>query len=143
MTSDRPLSSVSGPDVGILLLRLGVGGLMIFHGVHKLMHGHGFIRQTLAEHALPELLWLGVPVGEVLAPVLILLGVAVRLSAAVVAFTMAFSIYLAFGLDGFRLNQFGGLAVELNLLFMFSSLALVFLGTGRCSVYRGRRAWLR
>ena len=57
-------------DFGKLLLRIGVGGLMIFHGVHKLLHGHDGIKATLANHQWPEWLWIGVPIGEVLAPLL-------------------------------------------------------------------------
>lgn len=116
---------------------------MLFHGIHKLIHGHDFIRKSLEDSGLPQWLWLGVPVGEVLAPVLILLGVGVRLSSALVAFTMLVSIYLAFGMSAFQLTPTGGLKTELNLLFLFASLALVFLGGGRYAVCRGRRKWLQ
>ena len=36
-------------DLGLLLLRVSVGGLMLFHGVHKLIYGVGFIGGVLPD----------------------------------------------------------------------------------------------
>lgn len=119
---------------GKLLTRLGVGGLMLFHGVHKLIHGHEFIQTKLAEAGLPEFLTWGVPVGEVLAPILIIVGLATRTSALIVAFTMIMSIYLVFAGQLFSLNQVGGWVAELNALFLLSSLAIFFHGPGKLSL---------
>ncbi len=124
-------------DTGKLLLRLSVGGLMLFHGVHKLIHGHDGIRTMLADAGLPPFMAYGVPVGEVLAPILILVGFWSRPAAVLVAFTMLMSIYLAFGWGAFALNKHGAPVIELNLLFLFGALALVFLGSGRYSLSRG------
>lgn len=132
--------------LGLLFLRLGVGGLMLFHGFHKLMteNGHQGVQDMLAAKGLPTWLWLGVPVGEVIAPLLILIGVATRLSSAVVALTMAVAIYLAFGAGGFSIDgNTGGLIAELNLLYLFGSLALLCLGSGQYSAYTGSNKWLK
>ena len=40
-------------DLGLLLLRLTVGGLMLFHGVHKLIYGVSGIEGMLAGMGLP------------------------------------------------------------------------------------------
>jgi putative oxidoreductase len=136
------LSNRLSEDVGRLLLRLPVGGLMLFHGVHKAMHGHGFIEKILAQHGLPKLLWIGVPIGEILAPLCILLGVFTRLSALMVVVTMLFSLYLVFGTNSFALTEHGGLRTELNLFYLFAGLALMFLGSGRYALYRGNNKWL-
>lgn len=40
---------LSCDDAGKLLLRLAVGGLMLFHGLHKLLGGVGFISGMLVE----------------------------------------------------------------------------------------------
>lgn len=61
-------------DAGKLLLRLAVGGLMLFHGLHKLFDGVGGIQSLLAAHGLPEFIAYGTLVGEVAAPLLIVLG---------------------------------------------------------------------
>ena len=126
-------------DFGKFLLRLGVGGLMIWHGIHKLLYGHDFIINQLSANKLPTWLWYGVPVAEVLAPFLLIIGVATRLSGLIIAFTMVMSIFLVRGLSGFGINpDTGGLLVELNLLYFFSALAITFLGPGRIKLYSGR-----
>ena len=43
-------------DLGKLLLRLAVGGLMLFHGLHKLFGGVGFISGLLVEKGCRGLL---------------------------------------------------------------------------------------
>jgi len=51
------------------------------------------------------------------------------------------SIWLGFGMDAFTLNEYGGVAVELNLLYFFGALALFFSGAGRYSVRKGIPWW--
>lgn len=80
--------TLSHDDFGKLLLRLAVGGLMLFHGLHKLFGGVGFISGMLVEKGLPGFIAYGVLVGEVVAPVLIVLGILTRPAALVLAFTM-------------------------------------------------------
>lgn len=125
-------------DFGKFLLRLGVGGLMILHGIHKLIHGHDFIINQLSAKGLPTWLWLGVPVGEVVAPLLLILGVATRASATVIAFTMFMSIFLVKGMAGFGIDPgSGGLNAELNILYFVSALAIAFIGPGKIRLVKG------
>jgi len=124
--------------VGKLLLRLSVGGLMLFHGIHKLSHGFGIIGDMLVKNQLPrELMW-GVIVGEVLAPVLLIIGWMTRPAAALVAITMGMSIYLVFRDSLLTLNEFGALTYELNLIYLFGALAILFLGAGPFSISKGQ-----
>ncbi|WP_213976007.1 DoxX family protein, partial [Serratia marcescens] len=62
------------PDAGKLALRLTFGGLMLFHGVAKIQHGIGWIADALQQQGLPAFIAYGVYVGEILAPILIVLG---------------------------------------------------------------------
>ena len=75
-------------DFGKLLLRLAVGGLMLFHGMHKLIGGVDGISGMLVAKGLPGFIAYGVLIGEVVAPVLIVLGILTRPAALVLAFTM-------------------------------------------------------
>jgi len=128
-------------NFGKLVLRVSIGGLMLFHGVHKLTHGFTMIGDMLVKNNLPrELMW-GVPVGEVLAPLLLILGWKAKPAAALVAFTMAMSIYLVFRDSLFKLDQYGGLVYELNLLYFLGALAIMFLGAGKYSLSRGQGKW--
>lgn len=121
-------------DLAKLLLRVSVGVLMFFHGLHKLNHGLEFIKSTLADAGLPEFLASGVILGEVIAPILLIIGFKTRFAALMVAGTMVMSIFLAFRDKLFTLNSFGGWIVELNVLFLMASLAIFFLGAGKYAV---------
>ena|SRR5690606_25004858 len=123
-------------DLGKLVLRIGVGGLLLFHGVYKLLHGFEGIRSLLAANNLPDWLWIGVPLAEVIAPICILLGFFTRISSLFVVIMMIFSIYLAFGMSGFRLGEHGAPIIELNLLYLASALALFFVGAGKYALYK-------
>lgn len=138
MSLDKPLFT---DEAGKLLLRVPTGGLLLFHGLHKVLYGHDFIRLLLQNHGLPAFLSYGVPVGEVLAPIMILLGLFARVASLFVAFTMLMSVYLFFGLNAFKLDAYGGLNCQLNLFFLFAALAIFFLGSGKYSFKIGNGRW--
>ena len=52
-------------DLGKLVLRLTVGGLLLFHGIHKLLNGIAPIKAMVAAHHLPDAIAYGVYLGEV------------------------------------------------------------------------------
>ncbi len=128
-------------DLGKLLLRLSVGGLMLFHGIHKLKNGLEFIEKSLVDAGFPAYLSYGVLLGEVLAPLLIVLGILSRPAALLQAFVMVAAIYLVHAGELFSLTQHGGHALELQFLYLFGSLAIVFLGSGKYGISRGRGLW--
>lgn len=123
-------------DLAKLLLRLSVGGLMLFHGVSKLLNGHHHIASMLESNGLPTILQYGVPVGEVIAPLLLIVGILTVPSALLIVTTMLFSIFLAFAGKIFSLNAYGGWIIELNVLFLFSAVAIALLGPGRLRLGR-------
>ena len=118
---------------GKLLLRLTVGGLMLFHGISKLFNPGtvGFIGSKLAEAGLPEALAYGVYIGEVVAPMMIIVGLLSRAGAALIVINMLFAIILVHAGDLFALTEHGGWRLELQGFYLLGSLAIVFLGSGR------------
>lgn len=140
MTKDVSRFS-AGPDIGKLILRLAIGGMMLLHGIAKARGGIDGIKGMMASKGLPEILAMGAYVGEILAPILLIVGFATRPAAAVLAFNMVVAIALAHSGEIFQLSAHGGWAIELPMLFMLGSLALVFLGSGRFSLSRGRTRW--
>ena len=123
------------PDLAKLLLRLCVGGLMLFHGIFKITHGADVYVGMLESKGLPGLMAYGVYIGEVLAPLLIILGYQVRISALIVAFTMFMAIYLVYGFEIFALDSYGGWVIELQLLYILPCLALFFMGGGKYALF--------
>ncbi|MDD2383432.1 MAG: DoxX family protein [Sulfurospirillaceae bacterium] len=130
------LSKFHSTDIAVLLLRLAVGCLMLFHGFYKLQQGIGGIERLVSNAHLPQFLAYGVFIGELIIPVFLILGLWTRASALVLALTMMSAIYLAFGSKLLALNTQGGLAIELPLLFLVGSLVLIFTGGGKWSVIR-------
>ena len=90
-TENKPLTE----DVAKLLLRLAVGGLMLFHGIQKIRFGVDFMFPLLEDRGLPTIMAYGSYLGEVLALLLILAGVLTRLASLAVAGTMVMAVYLA------------------------------------------------
>lgn len=121
-------------DLGKLLLRLAVGGLMLFHGLHKLFGGVGFISGMLVEKGLPGFIAYGVLIGEVVAPVLIVLGLFTRPAALVLAFTMVIAWLMVGTGKTFALDAVGAWAIESLVYFFIGALAVAFLGAGRYAV---------
>jgi putative oxidoreductase len=130
----RPKESLKpGGDAGRLVLRLAVGILILLHGIAKLS-GVDPIAGMLAQAGLPPALAWGVYVGEILAPILLIVGVWTRAAAVVVAINMLFAVLLAHRGELFSLGGQGGYALELQAMFFFAAVALALLGAGRFSV---------
>ena len=127
-------------DFGKFLLRLAVGGLMLFHGLHKLFAGIDGISGMLIAKGLPGFIAYGVLVGEVIAPCLIILGILTRPAALVLAFTMIVAWLMVGMNETWALDKTGAWAIESLVYFFIGALAVAFLGAGRFSV-AGNSAW--
>jgi putative oxidoreductase len=127
-------------DAGKLILRVVLGSLLLFHGMSKLVGGIGFVSGMLAKAGLPGALGYLVYVGEVAAPVLILLGVYTRLAGLVVVINMIVAVLLVHTRQFFTVNDTGGWALELQGMYLAAGLVLALMGAGRYSI--GGRAGL-
>lgn len=125
-------------DIGLLILRIAVGGLMLFHGVAKLFHGVEGIAGMLTAKGLPGFVAYGVYVGEVLAPVLMIIGFRTRLASLIMIVNMLVIIFVVHPADIFALTPHGGWKLELSGLYLFGALALLFTGAGKYSVSNSR-----
>jgi len=121
-------------DLGKLILRLTLGILILFHGIAKLMHGVDPIAGMVQGAGLPAVLAYAVFIGEVLGPLLLIVGFYARIGAAIIAINMAVAVLLAHRADFFALTPHGGWALELQGMFFFTAVALLFTGPGRLSL---------
>jgi|SRR5436190_5587728 len=129
-------------DAGKLILRLTVAILLLFHGVSKLRHGVGFIISLVQAHHLPAFIAYGVFIGEVVAPILLILGFLTRPAALIAAFNLTMAIYLAIGTKLFVLDrQTGAPGGELALIYIGAALSIALLGSGRFAVSKGQGRW--
>ena len=125
---------MNNPDIGKLTLRLTLGLLMLLHGICKLHSGVGWIASELAAHNLPGFLAYGVFIGEIIAPVMVLLGFHTRVGAALIAGNMLVALVLVHMGELFSLSNNGGWALELQGFFLFTAVAIFFLGAGKYAV---------
>ena len=121
-------------DLGRLLLRLVLGVCILFHGYAKLTGGIDGITHMVTAVGLPGFVAYGVYFGEVVAPVLIIVGWYSRLASLITAVNMVFAIALVHRADLFKLAESGGYALELQMLYLFVALALALMGPGRFSI---------
>lgn len=120
-------------EIAKLILRVSLGSLILFHGIHKLIHGISGIKSMVSSAGLPEFIAYGVYMGELIAPIFIILGLYARVASAILGINMLMAIFLAYGFS-FSLSKHGALAMELPLMFFIMSLLVVLLGSGRYAV---------
>ncbi|WP_299435037.1 DoxX family protein [uncultured Maribacter sp.] len=125
------LDNFQNKDIGLLLQRLSIGVLILFHGIANLTSNYSFIKSLLNGIGIPELVAYSVFIGEIIAPVLIIIGWRARLASSVLAFNMLTAILMAHTGDIFTLNQFGGWGIELQGLYLFGAIAIFLLGAGK------------
>jgi len=121
-------------NLGLLILRIAIGGMMLLHGIYKLFNGIGMIEQQINDIGLPSIFAYGVYVGEVVAPLLIILGIAARPAALILVINCIVAMLMVHSGDIISLTPQGGWGVELLGLYLFGALAIVFTGAGKYAV---------
>jgi len=118
-----------GLDFVLLILRIGIAGLMLSHGIPKLeMLLAGGEIKFMDPIGLGDTATLALAVfAEVICSVLILLGLAVRLAVLPLMVTMLVAIFVAHGDDGLKEK-------ELAIHYLLTYIVLLFAGGGRLSV---------
>jgi putative oxidoreductase len=131
-------------DFGKLVLRVTTGALLLFHGVHKVLNGIDPIKHMLAAQGLPDWLSYGVYLGEVLGPILVILGILSRVGGLLIVLDMIVVVVLVvLNKEGnlLAVDSFGGYQLQLEAFFLFTGLAIVLLGAGRISVGGANGRW--
>lgn len=128
-------------DLGKLVLRLTLGILLLFHGVNKLVDGISGIEGMVASHGWPHALAYFVYLGEVLAPILLILGIFSRVGGLLVVINMLVAFSLLHMSQLGQLAGTGGWAPELQGFYLLTGLTVLLFGAGRYSVSGGRGTW--
>ena len=116
-------------DIGLLLFRIAIAGLMLTHGTPKLLRFFGSEEISFADP-----LGLGEPLtftfavfAEFICSVLILIGLGTRLAVIPLIITMAVVVFVVHPEDGFGRQ-------ELPLLYLAGFVLLFFTGSGKYSL---------
>jgi len=130
---------MNNTSLGLLIIRLSVAGLMLPHGISKIFNGVGHIEGLFQGIGLPAILAYSAYVGEVLVPILMLIGYRTRLVSLLFVFTCLVAIFLGHPNELFSSGSGGGWALELLGLYLFGSLALFFTGAGKYALSRSHK----
>ncbi|GJL76897.1 MAG TPA: DoxX family protein [Nitrosomonas sp.] len=127
---------IEGDALGKLVLRLTLGIFILFHGVAKILKPGSleYIKGQLAAFDLTPYLAYGVFLGEIFAPLLLILGILTRFGAFLIVGNMLFAIALVHQDELLSLGAHGGWALELQGFFLLCGLAVFLLGSGRFAI---------
>ncbi len=117
-------------DIGKLILRFTLAILMLFHGIDKIGHLEGVIA-ILGKKGLPEILAYLIYIGEIVAPVMLLIGYRVRIAALIVSLTILSATLLVFSNKFLSLGAHGAYALEVQSFYVFVGIAVFLLGSDR------------
>lgn len=117
-------------DIGKLILRVTLAVLMLFHGVAKIGHLGGIVKQ-MANHGLPEFLAYSVYLGEIVAPIMLLIGFRIKIAALVMSAMIVVASYMVYADKVFALGKHGAYALELQVFYIMVGIAIFFLGNDR------------
>ncbi len=112
------------PKAALVLLRVSLALLMLLHGWAKIRYGIGSIEAKIAALGAPGFLAYGVYLGEVVAPLLLLVGLWVVPAALVIAANMVVAFALVHTHQILMLNNSGGWALELQAFYFVSALVV-------------------
>ena len=122
-------------NFGLLVVRLVLGVCLFMHGVAKIMNGVGGVKGMLAAKGIPEFVAYGVYLGEIVAPVMIILGIFCRIGALLVLGLSGIILYVAYP-DLTAMNSHGGFTAEILYLYIGISLCLLATGGGRFAIIK-------
>jgi putative oxidoreductase len=117
-------------SLGLLLLRVGVGLVFFMHGLSKVQGISG--TEMFFSHGLGLPVWVAIFIAwlEVIGGIALILGVFTR------GFAFAFGIEMIVAIFITGLGKGGWSGHELEALLMVTSFSIVYLGSGRFSLWR-------
>jgi putative oxidoreductase len=128
-------------DLGKLVLRVSVAALILLHGIAKLRHGLGDVADAMERLHLPVAVGNLIYIGEVLAPLMMIVGFWTRPAAALVSATMLVALVAGHPREVFAMTNHGGLLLEVQWMFFLAAAASALLGAGRYSIGGREGRW--
>ena len=127
-------SSFDYEDMGKLVLRVSFAVMMLLHGLAKVNHGTAYIEGLLVQNGLPAFVAYGVYLGEVIAPLMVAIGLYTRIGSGIVIGTCLFIVGLAHMDNILALGKHGQWAMEGVGVYLFAAIAVLLMGSGKYAV---------
>ncbi len=121
-------------DLGKAILRISFGFMFLLHGIHKIFDGTAFIQGLFVDRGLPGFFAYGVYLGEVVVPILIILGLLTRISSIIWIGTSVVVVILMHSDNLFALNKVGAWVAEGIGVYLFAAITLLLTGAGKYSL---------
>ncbi len=121
-------------DRAKLLLRVVLGVVVLLHGIYKLQNPMAidFVAGAFASAGLPGALAYLIYIGEVVAPIMLIVGYQTKIASLLVAITMVVAILLVHTGQIFTLSEMGGgWGIELQAMILVAAVAVFGLGGGK------------
>lgn len=122
------MNNSNNHNIGLLLLRIGFGGMMLTHGMPKLL------KMVSGDFSFGDPIGIGEPaslvlavLSEVIFPILVIIGFKTRLAAIPVIITMIVAAFVVHAADPLGTK-------EKAILFLIGFIAIALLGAGKYSV---------
>lgn len=119
---------------GILIIRVSIAFTMLIYGITKFIFGNDFIATLLVQYGFPSVFSYAVFVGEIIAPILIIIGFRTKQAGLVFAVNCFIAILMVQLPNLLNLNNSGGWAIDLIFIYMMFGIALFFIGAGKYAV---------
>jgi putative oxidoreductase len=107
---------------------------MLVYGITKLINGVSFISGLLSDYGLPSFFSYGVYIGEILTPLLIIIGYRTKLAGLIFAINCLVAILMVQLPNFFTLNEFGGWYVGPIVIYFVFGLAMFYTGAGKIAL---------
>lgn len=112
------------PRAAMVLLRVTLAVLMLFHGWAKITNGVAGIEAMVVKAGLPAFFAYGVFIGEVIAPLFVLVGLFVVPAAWIIAVNMVVAVVLVHSNHFLQLSKSGGWSLELQAFFFVTAVVV-------------------
>jgi putative oxidoreductase len=139
----------SGKDIGLLILRLALGGMMIAHGVRTLWPENklGDLSTQLANLGLPapHPLAMGIVAAGIVGGALVVLGLWAQIGALLIALAMGTMVFKDWANGFFVRNEWSGVSprvehgIELSLAYLAMALCILLVGPGAIAVLKKKK----
>lgn len=120
--------------IGLLIMRVSIAFTMLIYGISKWINGIDYIRLILNKYDLPSFFAYGIFIGEILMPILIIVGFRTKLVGLAFAIFCTTAIIMDRLPDLFSLNEFGGWSIDLIFIYLTFGIAQYFIGAGKYAV---------
>ncbi|WP_425075971.1 DoxX family protein [Psychroserpens sp. S379A] len=118
-------------DLGLFLLRITLSATMLVYGISKIISGVSQIETMLDSYGFPTFLSYGVYIGEIVAPLLIIIGFRTKLAGLVFAINCLVAILMVQLPYFFSINEYGGWSLGLIFIYFMFGIVMCFTGAGK------------